>query len=164
MQNYIQPGDTLTLTAPYARDAGQGAQVGAIFGVACSDVENAVEGEFKTEGVFELTKVGSQAWAVGDKIHWDNSNKRCTTDSAAGMLIGVAVEAAGSGAGVVLGKVKLNGVAPSMLEGAQAAVADVATADSDATYGAAESTLINEMKTQLNALLARLRLAGIIAP
>lgn len=45
-----------------------------------------------------------------------------------------------------------------------AAVANVAAANADATYGAEEATLINELKTQLNALLAVLRTAGIITP
>jgi hypothetical protein len=45
-----------------------------------------------------------------------------------------------------------------------AAVANVATADADATYGAPEAALINELKVQLNALLAALRTAGIVTP
>ena len=36
--NFKQPGEVLTLTAPYQRDSGQGALVGAIFGVALSTV------------------------------------------------------------------------------------------------------------------------------
>jgi len=44
-----------------------------------------------------------------------------------------------------------------------AAVADVETADADDTYGVEERTLINELKAQVNALLASLRAAGILA-
>ena len=40
---------------------------------------------------------------------------------------------------------------------------DVATADADATYGTEERDLINELKTNLNALLAALRNADIIS-
>ncbi|MFC5744824.1 hypothetical protein [Actinomadura rugatobispora] len=43
-----------------------------------------------------------------------------------------------------------------------AAVADVATANADATYGQPEADLINELKTKLNALLDSLRDAGLI--
>lgn len=43
-----------------------------------------------------------------------------------------------------------------------AAVADVATANADATYGQPEADLINELKTKVNALLASLRAANII--
>lgn len=42
------------------------------------------------------------------------------------------------------------------------AVANVATANADATYGQPEADLINETKTKLNALLASLRTAGVI--
>lgn len=44
------------------------------------------------------------------------------------------------------------------------AVANVATANADATYGQPEADLINELKTQVNALLASLRTAGVLAP
>jgi hypothetical protein len=43
-----------------------------------------------------------------------------------------------------------------------AAVADVATANADATYGQPEADLINELKTKLNALLASLRSNDVI--
>lgn len=43
-----------------------------------------------------------------------------------------------------------------------AAVADVATANADATYGQPEADLINELKTKVNALLASLRAADLI--
>lgn len=46
---------------------------------------------------------------------------------------------------------------------AEVAVADVATANADATYGQPEADLINELKTKLNAALAELRKAGIIS-
>lgn len=44
-----------------------------------------------------------------------------------------------------------------------ATVAAVATADADATYGAPEQTLINELKAQFNALLTALQDAGVVA-
>lgn len=47
--------------------------------------------------------------------------------------------------------------------GLGAAVATVATADADATYGQPEADLINECKDQLNALLAELRTLNVIA-
>jgi hypothetical protein len=47
---------------------------------------------------------------------------------------------------------------------AEAAVATVATANADATYGQPEADLINELKTKLNALLVECRKAGIISP
>ena len=59
-------------------------------------------------GVFDITKVGSQAWTVGAKVYWDDTNKRCTTVATDNTLIGVAVEAVASGAGDTIGRVRLN--------------------------------------------------------
>ena len=55
MKNFIQHGKTVTLTAPYDRESGQGALVGSIFGVAAGDVLSGADGEFVLEGVFDLT-------------------------------------------------------------------------------------------------------------
>jgi predicted RecA/RadA family phage recombinase len=108
MKNYVQPGNTITLTAPYAVSSGDGLLVGAIFGVATGSAGNGETIEAALVGVFDLTKVGSQAWAVGDKIYWDNTAKTTTKTTTSNTLIGVAVEAVGSGAGETLGRVRLN--------------------------------------------------------
>lgn len=44
-----------------------------------------------------------------------------------------------------------------------ATVADVETADADATYGQPEADLVNELKGTVNDLLASLRAAGVLA-
>lgn len=123
MNNYIQPGGTITLAAPYTRTSGQGALVGSIFGVAAADVTSGDDGEFDVVGVFTLAKTSAQAWTQGQKIYWDDSNKRCDSDSTVGQLIGVATEAADNPSST--GVVRLNGAAPSTAEGAQAAIADL---------------------------------------
>lgn len=162
-QSYKQPGNILTLTAPYARaSSGLGMKVGALFGVTCDAIANGEAGQVQTEGVHALTKIGSQAWSVGDRIFWDDSNKRLTSVATDGMFVGVCTTAVGSGAGETTGEIKLAGL-QVLAEGAQAVIAAVATADSDATYGAAESTLLNELKTQLNLVIAALKTAGIVA-
>lgn len=109
MKNYIQPGDTLALAAPYDVVSGAGALVGSIFGVAAYDALSGETVELATRGVFEMTKAGTQAWTVGQKVYWDNTAKNVTNVSTANTLIGVAVEAVAGGAGDVLGKVRLNG-------------------------------------------------------
>ncbi len=86
-ENYVQPGNTITRTAPYAAASGEGLLV----------------------GVFDLTKAGSQAWTVGSKIYWDDTNKRTTTVSTDNAAIGVATEAVASGAGDTVRRVRLNG-------------------------------------------------------
>jgi predicted RecA/RadA family phage recombinase len=107
MQNYVQTEDILTLTAPYAVASGAGALVGSIFGVATQAVANAVVGEFKTKGVFDIAKVSAQAWNAGDKIYWDNSAKNLTTVSTSNTLVGTAASAAANPSST--GRVRLNG-------------------------------------------------------
>jgi predicted RecA/RadA family phage recombinase len=109
MRNFVQPGDVLTLTAPYDRLSGQGALVGSIFGVATGDVLSGATGEFAIVGVFALAKAPSQAWAVGQKIYFDAAAKLATSIATSNIHIGHCVEAVPGGAGDVIGKVRLHG-------------------------------------------------------
>jgi len=109
MKNFIQRGETLTLTAPYAVSSGGGALVGSIFGVAVTDVASGEDGEFQVAGVFDLVREtgASTGWSQGALIYWDNTNKRVTKTSTSNKLIGVAVRAAADGDAT--GRVRLNG-------------------------------------------------------
>jgi predicted RecA/RadA family phage recombinase len=109
MKNFIQEGCALTVAAPYDRLSGEGAKIGVMFGVAASTVLSGADGVFNTEGVFELAKTDSQAWTLGQKIYWDDTTKLCTNVAASNITIGVAVEAVAVTAGLILGKVRLNG-------------------------------------------------------
>jgi predicted RecA/RadA family phage recombinase len=148
--NYVQPGDTITLVAPYQRNTGLGAQVGAIFGVALQTVANAVEGEFATKGVWTLAKTSAQAWTQGQKIYWDNSNKRCDSDSTVGMLIGVAAAAAANPSSTA--DVRLNGTSPATSEGPQAAI--VALTDNTGDSGTHDDTLADGLTSTAPAAYA----------
>lgn len=109
MKNYVQPGNFITLTAPYAVASGDGLLVGAIFGVASSTAALGEAVETAVEGVYDLKKVASQAWAAGDKIYWDNTAKNTTKTLTSNTLIGVATEAVAGGATDLIGRVRLNG-------------------------------------------------------
>lgn len=111
MKNYVQPGRTITLAAPYAVASGDGLLVGAIFGVATASAAPAEQVEACLVGVFDLKKTASQAWSVGDKIYWDNTNKETTKTVGTNVAVGAAVEAVGNGAGETIGRVRLNGTA-----------------------------------------------------
>jgi predicted RecA/RadA family phage recombinase len=112
MKNFIQPGDTITVAAPYELDAGEGARVGMIFGVAIADAANGAAVELATRGVFEIKKTSAQAWTVGDAIYWNNSTKVATTATTAGnIFIGVALAAALNPSAT--GIVRLNGAFPA---------------------------------------------------
>lgn len=93
MKNFVQKGSTLSLVAAAALVAGQPMLVGKIFGVAVSDVAAGAEGEFETQGVFELPALSSDTAAVGAVLYWDNTNKRLTTTATANTRVGVAVAA-----------------------------------------------------------------------
>lgn len=109
MKNYVQPGNTITLAAPYAVASGDGLLVGAIFGVATGSAASAENVEAALVGVFDLAKAPNQAWSAGAKIYWDNTNRRCTTTASGNTLIGVATEAVPGGAEDIIGRVRLNG-------------------------------------------------------
>jgi predicted RecA/RadA family phage recombinase len=181
MINYVQEGDTLDLLAPYAVSSGDGFQVGSIFAVAHGDAENGAAVRGAAEGVFTLAKTSAQAWTVGQKIYWDNSNKRCDSDGTLGMLIGVATAIAANPSST--GSVRLNGAAPSTAEGPQGAlaalvdnsggeVADGTIAvlvDAGGTAAGAPTTAsvanaITELATRANAIRTALIAAGILAP
>jgi predicted RecA/RadA family phage recombinase len=111
MKNFIQEGRYMTLPAPYDVNAGDGAQIGQIFGVTTLDALNGADTQFDTHGVYALDKAPSQAWTAGAAVYWDDTNKYCTTTASGNLLIGAAVEVVGSGAEETLGKVRLNGIA-----------------------------------------------------
>lgn len=93
MKNYVQPGDVLTLTAPYAVNSGDGLLVGSIFAVATATAANGAVVEAKTTGVFTLTAVTADTAALGAKAYWDNAAKKVTTTVGSNTYIGVFVVA-----------------------------------------------------------------------
>jgi predicted RecA/RadA family phage recombinase len=97
MKNYVQNGDVLSLTAPYAVSAGDGLLVGSLFAVACAAAANGAAVEAMPEGVFDITALSTDAGSAGTKMYWDNTNKRLTTTSTSNTLVGVLVVAKASG-------------------------------------------------------------------
>lgn len=108
MKNYVQPGERISLPAPYDVASGAGLLVGSIFGVAMHAALSGAPVETQLTGVASLAKAGSQAWTVGARIYWDDTAKVTTTTASTNKLIGVAVAAVGSGAGETLGVVRLS--------------------------------------------------------
>jgi predicted RecA/RadA family phage recombinase len=78
MKNWNAKGDVIKVAAPYDVAAGAMAQVGGLLGVAIATVLSGADVQLMREGDFTLAKTSAQAWAVGDRIYWDNSNKVCT--------------------------------------------------------------------------------------
>lgn len=109
MKTFIQPGQTVTLSAPYDVVSGACLKVGAIVGVAANDAISGAEVEVMLTGVHDLAKAASQAWAIGAKIYWDDTNKVATTTATSNTLIGVALLPVAGGASDTIGRVRLNG-------------------------------------------------------
>jgi predicted RecA/RadA family phage recombinase len=108
MKNYIQPGDTVTVTAPANVASGEGVLIGKLFGVAAISAASGQDVEIKTTGVYELPKTSAQEWAtVGLPIYWDDSTGVLTTVAASNTFVGVNLAAAANPSGY--GVVRLNG-------------------------------------------------------
>lgn len=197
MKTFVQDGDVMNYAnAGSAILSGAIVQVGNLVGVAALDIAATTgTGAVYFEGVFSLTKVGSQAWAQGDPIFYDHTNVYCTktASSDADTLIGHAWETVGSGAGETTGIVKLleasgtkataiaalTGTLTGTVDGAMVDVAATAAAtvggssptaaQVDTGIALAVSTIVTgvntqnkEMLTTINAIIAALKVAGIM--
>jgi len=91
--NYVQPGGTVALIAPYDRGVGEGALVGALFGVSLQTVLSGEQGEFATCGVWTLAATSAQAWTQGQKVYWNVGTKLADSTEGVGPLVGVAASA-----------------------------------------------------------------------
>lgn len=109
MKNFVQHGERLDLTAPYAVTSGQGALVGATFGVAVTDIANGATGAFTVSGAFTLTKAtgASTGGAQGARAYWNNTNRNVTAASSGNTLIGVFLSTCADGDATCV--VRLNG-------------------------------------------------------
>jgi predicted RecA/RadA family phage recombinase len=108
MKNFLQDGDTLTLTAPSGGVvSGNGYIIGDLFVIATVTVAQGLPFAAKTRGVFELPKLSAQAWTEGAKVYWDAGNARLTTVTSGNRLVGVASEVANNPSSV--GRARLDG-------------------------------------------------------
>lgn len=110
MKNFVQPGGTITVPAPYALAPGDGCLVGVLFGISCGTYASGAEAEIQVEaGVYDITALSTDT-ASGSALvlaYWDNTNKRITTSSAGNTKVGVIVAAKTSGE--TTARVRLNG-------------------------------------------------------
>jgi predicted RecA/RadA family phage recombinase len=110
MKNYLQNGHVIRVTTPAGGIAsGEGLIVGHIFGIAAYSAAEGDPLELATTGAFRLPKASAAVLTVGARVAWDNTAKQVTTPAAGRFPIGVAVEAAGSGATSIA--VRLDGIA-----------------------------------------------------
>ncbi len=105
--NFIQEGKTLDYT-PSGADIASGdfVLIGAIGGIAKTDIADGKTGAVHVSGVFSVPKA-SGAVTQGQKLYWNSTNSNLTTTASGNTIVGVAAEAAASGDANV--KVLLNG-------------------------------------------------------
>ncbi len=75
MRYDVQPGHTITVTAPYDVDSDDGVLVGSIFGVATHKAASGAPLELKVEGVVQIKKTAAVTFTQGAKVSWDNTTK-----------------------------------------------------------------------------------------
>lgn len=92
MKNYVQRGDTLTLTAPAEIVSGDVVAVGSIIGVANGDAANGASVDVDTVGVFRLPKTSALAINAGDVVYWDAANSVVNKTASGNTKLGVATE------------------------------------------------------------------------
>lgn len=108
MKNFIQPGATIPVIAPYTVASGQGVKVGSLFGIAVNSAAQGTQVEIKREGVFDITAVTADTAVQGAKVYWDDTARKITTTATNNTLVG-AVTADKSGS-VSTASVLLDGV------------------------------------------------------
>lgn len=106
MKNFVQPGETLDLTAPSGGVvSGKAYKIGSIIAVAAADAAQGDTFAGYTEGVFDLTSDTGAAWAVGDTVYLLADGSAFTKTATGNTKAGVAVAAKLSAATV--GRIRL---------------------------------------------------------
>lgn len=112
MQNYVQSGKVLELTAPSGGvTSGVPVLIGDLLVVPVASADETEKFSGEVVGVFECAKATGEAWTEGDTLYWDNGNSRFTSTASGNYKAGVVAEAAASAA--ALGKVRFDGIATS---------------------------------------------------
>ncbi len=169
---FVQPGDVVELIAP---SGGVVVDVplliGGVLVVPLVTVAQTLAFSAQFTGVWTLDKTSAQAWTEGQKIYWDAGNDRADSDGTLGPLIGVAVAVAANP--TATGVVRLNGNAPSGIEGPQAAIVSLTSAfgtGNDALVdvtGSHSQTILNDnfadVVDKIQEIVVALRAAGVIS-
>ncbi len=96
---FIQPGNTLTLTAPTGGVvAGTPLLIGSLVVVPATTAAQTLPFDGHVEGVFTVPKATGATWSEGQILYWDSTaGNFATAQSATARRAAAAVVAAGSG-------------------------------------------------------------------
>lgn len=111
-KKFVQEGDILELIAPTGGVvSGLVYQIGQCLVMAMDTVAQTLKFRGKTRGVWQVTKIGSQAWTEGQVIYFDKENARFTSVATASLRAGLAVAPLpGAGAGETTGYIFVPGM------------------------------------------------------
>lgn len=127
MKNYVQEGETLTLTAPVGGCvSGSAYKIGRFIGIAQGDADAGDPVDLALVGVFDLAKA-AEAVAEGDPAYWDTAALALTktAGATASTLVGAFAAAAligdatapvrlSGGTGAIAASVTLDAVGPTI--------------------------------------------------
>lgn len=132
MQNFIQPGNTVSLTAPAGGVASGGAVLaGGLFGVAATATDEGAPVECAVAGVFRLPAAAADTFTQGGRVFWDAAAGAITTVAAGNPAVGTVLVPAGPGAATVIVRLDpAGGSAAPVPVHVTARLADVSTAGS----------------------------------
>lgn len=99
MKNYVHEGDALDLVAPVGGvTAGKGVKIGAIIAIAAVTAAAGVTFAGVVRGVIDVDSDTGTAWAPGDIVYWDDTNKvftkTATSNTKAGLVVSAKLAAA----------------------------------------------------------------------
>lgn len=119
MNNYLQPGDILSLTAPAGGvTSGTPVQIGQLLCVPVADAAATETFQGQVRGVFTLSKTSAQAWTEGALVYWDDTASEVTTVPDGNLPIGHAAAAAANPSST--GSVRIDPGAQGLLSGTSA--------------------------------------------
>jgi predicted RecA/RadA family phage recombinase len=98
MKNFVSQGHALDLTAPSGGvTSGKGVKIGAIIAIALVTAAAGATFAGLVTGVVNVDSDTGTAWAVGDIVYWDDTNKVFTKTSTSNTKAGYVVTAKASG-------------------------------------------------------------------
>ena len=187
--NYIQEGNEVFYTNSGAAIAsGDVVPMTNRCGVALEAIAASTgTGRVQLDGVWKVTKKTGEAWAMGEALYWDASPGEATTTASGNTPLGWAFAAAESadatGRAQLAGKfvqgeaavqAALAGTLTGTVDGTLADVAAIALSTTNTYTDAAVNSAVNtaitsvnlqlkELQTVLNAVISKLKAAGLMA-
>lgn len=109
MKNFVHEGDALDLVAPSGGvTSGKGVKIAAIIAIAAVTAAAGETFAGYVRGVFDVDSDTGTAWAVGDIVYWDDTNKVFTKTSTSNTKAGYVAAAKASGG--TTGRIRLQPV------------------------------------------------------